>query len=58
MSMTRHSSLLRTGALAFAIATLTGCATIKGWFDGMIGPNDGTHPFFQRLPPSQAQYCR
>ena len=39
MSMTRHSSLLRTGALAFAIATLTGCATIKGWFNDVKKEN-------------------
>jgi hypothetical protein len=31
---------------------------IKGWFDGMIGPSAGTHPFFLALTPSPAQYCR
>ncbi len=33
-------------------------STTKQWFDGMIGPATGMHPFFVRLPPSRAQYCR
>ena len=30
---------------------------IKGWFDTMVGPSAGTHPFFLRLAPDPAQYC-
>lgn len=30
---------------------------IKGWFNGMVGPTAGTHPFFLRLAPDAAQYC-
>ncbi|TLY52215.1 MAG: outer membrane protein assembly factor BamB [Gammaproteobacteria bacterium] len=37
--MTRHSSLLRTGALAFAVVAMSGCATIKGWFNDVKKEN-------------------
>ncbi len=30
---------------------------IKRWWDGMVGPVAGTHPFFLRLAPDPAQYC-
>jgi hypothetical protein len=32
--------------------------TIKTWFDAMIGPVSGTHPFFIKLAPNSTQYCR
>ncbi|MDB4945037.1 MAG: hypothetical protein JWP97_4571 [Labilithrix sp.] len=31
---------------------------IKTWFDGMVGPISGTHPFFMTLAPNASQYCR
>jgi hypothetical protein len=31
---------------------------IKTWFDSMIGPVSGTHPFFVRLAPNVPEYCR
>lgn len=31
---------------------------IKGWFDAMIPPASGKHPFFALLSPSPATYCR
>lgn len=33
-------------------------SAIKGWFDGMLGPSTGTHPFFLTLAPAPRQYCR
>jgi hypothetical protein len=33
-------------------------STIKGWFDGMIGPVAGKDPFFFTLSPSPSTYCR
>ncbi len=38
---------------AYQYITLT-----KTLFDAMIGPVAGTHPFFIKLVPSSAQYCR
>lgn len=32
--------------------------TIKSWFDPMVGPVSGKHPFFVTMAPSSAQYCR
>ncbi len=31
---------------------------VKGWFDSMIGPVTGVHPFFMKLAPNPVQYCR
>jgi hypothetical protein len=33
-------------------------SAIKGWFDGMLGPSAGTHPFFLALSPAPSAYCR
>lgn len=32
--------------------------TIKSWFDVMVGPSAGKHPFFFSLAPADSEYCR